>query len=187
MPNFETSNLTNSQIMKRTILIFLLLVATLHTSAQISTSMHYTVSLDTIGKYLNVQLDYTATRPSDDILFKMPVWAPGYYMILNYPKHLCDFTATDSQGTALRWKKQGKNGWLVSMPADGKAIIKYRIFSDERDVASNRIDSHTAFIAPNGVFMYVDEEKYRPVSVTYEVPTNWKSVSMVGIAPRVTS
>lgn len=144
--------------------------------------MHYTVSLDTIGKYLNVQLDYTATRTSNDILFKLPVWAPGYYMIQNFPKHLCDFTATDSQGTALRWKKQGKNGWLVSMPADGKAKIKYRIFSDERDVASSRIDSHTAFIAPNGVFMYVDVEKYRPVSVTYEVPTNWKSVS-TGLLP----
>lgn len=168
--------------MKRTILIFLLLVSTLHTSAQISTSMHYTVSIDTIGKYLNVQLDYTATRTSNDILFKLPVWAPGYYMIQNFPKHLCDFTATDSQGTALRWKKQGKNGWLVSMPADGKAKIKYRIFSDERDVASSRIDSHTTFIAPNGVFMYVDEEKYCPVSVTYEVPTNWKSVS-TGLLP----
>lgn len=168
--------------MKRTILIFLLLVSTLHTSAQNSNSMHYTVSLDTIGKYLNVQLDYTATRTSNDILFKLPVWAPGYYMIQNFPKHLCDFTATDSQGNALRWKKQGKNGWFVSMPADGKAKIKYRIFSDERDVASSRIDSHTAFIAPNGVFMYVDEEKYRPVSVTYEVPTNWKSVS-TGLLP----
>lgn len=166
--------------MKRTILLLLLAVTTFQASAQTSPSMHYTVSLDTIGKYLNVELNYTS--PASDILLKMPVWAPGYYMILNYPKHLCDFTATDSHGTPLRWQKEGKNGWRITMPADCKAIIKYRIFADEYDVASSRIDNASAFIAPNGVFMYTDLQKYQPVTVTYQVPSNWKSVS-TGLIP----
>lgn len=168
--------------MKRIIPLLLLMYIALHTSAATQPTMYYTVSLDTIGKYLNVELKYTSPSPTSDILLKLPVWAPGYYMIQNYPKHLCDFTASDTAGTPLRWQKEGKNGWRITMPADGKAIVKYRIFADEYDVASSRIDNTCAFIAPNGVFMYSDLQKYQPVTVTYQVPSNWKNVS-TGLVP----
>jgi len=57
--------------------------------------MNYFVSFDTIGKYIEVELEYSSSQHPKDILLKMPVWAPGYYMIQDYPKHLCDFTVAD--------------------------------------------------------------------------------------------
>lgn len=139
--------------------------------------MQYTVSLDTVGKYIDVELHYTAAPSASEVLLKMPVWAPGYYMIQNFPKHLCDFAAADSEGNPIKWTKEGKNGWRISLPDNGKTVVRYRVFADTYDVASSRIDSKSAFIAPNGVFMYVEEEKDKPVSVTYNVPTNWQNVS----------
>jgi len=144
--------------------------------------MNYSVALDTAGKYLEVELEYRSSRKSKDILLKMPVWAPGYYMIRDYPKHLCDFKATDAGGKSIGWQKEGKNGWRITLPDDGKASVRYRVFADERDVASSRIDSRSAFIAPNGVFMYEDGRKDSPVSVAYVLPSNWKSVS-TGLEP----
>lgn len=173
-------NLTNfSKTMKHIITIILLSLFTIKATAQdlYQPNMYYTVSLDTVGKYLEVELRYSSTKPTKDLLLKMPVWAPGYYMILNYPKHLCDFTASDTKGNKLSWQKEGKNGWRITMPNDGRAVIKYRVFADTYDVASSRIDNNSAFIAPNGLFMYVENEKYQPVTVTYNVPANWKSVS----------
>lgn len=145
--------------------------------AQKAPEHNYTVSLDTVGKYINVKLDYTSAKKSKEVLLKMPVWAPGYYEIQDFPKHLCDFAAKDVAGNPIKWTKTGKNGWRITMPANGKAVLTYRIFADIYDVASSRIDSKSAFIAPNGVFMYAEGEKMKPVTVTYDVPTNWNSVS----------
>ena len=61
--------------------------------------MQYTVSMDTAKHYLNVNLTYTGE--DEQLKLKMPVWAPGYYSILDFPKHLCDFSATDRKGERL--------------------------------------------------------------------------------------
>jgi len=141
------------------------------------TEMNYSVSLDTVGKYLEVELEYSSSEPQKDVLLKMPVWAPGYYMIQDFPKHLCDFSVTDAEGKNVEWQKEGKNGWRISLPNDGKALVRYRIFANEYDVASSRMDDKSAFIAPNGVFMYEDGKVDCPVTVTYNVPSNWKNAS----------
>lgn len=147
-----------------------------------SAEMNYTVKLDTIGKYIDVELQCSTKRNMSSLMLKMPVWAPGYYMIQDFPKHLCDFAVHDTKGNSLRWQKKGKNGWQIDLAKDHKAVVTYRIFADQRDVASSRIDNKTAFIAPNGVFMYVEGEIDHPVTVNYVVPTNWKSVSC-GLLP----
>jgi len=139
--------------------------------------MEYIVRLDTIGKYVNVELKCTAQSGVNDVLLKMPVWAPGYYEILDFPKHLCDFSATDDEGNKLPWIKEKKNGWRVTMPKDGKAVVRYRVYANERDVASSRMDGNGAFIAPCGVFMFADGEQDSEVKVRYVVPENWKHVS----------
>lgn len=45
--------------------------------------MQYTVSMDTAKHYLNVNLTYTGE--DEQLKLKMPVWAPGYYSILDFP------------------------------------------------------------------------------------------------------
>lgn len=173
-------------MIKRIILLLAITLTctTVHAGGGRDVAMHYTIDLDTVGRYLNVKLTYTAQRHTGDVLLKMPVWAPGYYMIQDFPKHLCDFSAADTQGNPLRWSKEGKNGWRVTMPSDGVAVVSYRIFADTYDVASSRVDSQSAFIAHNGVVMYAEGEKQNPVTLTYNVPANWKSVSTGLVADR---
>jgi len=144
--------------------------------------MNYFVSFDTIGKYIEVELEYSSSQHPKDILLKMPVWAPGYYMIQDYPKHLCDFTVADIDGKSIKWQKEGKNGWRIMSPNDGRISVHYRIFADILDVASSRVDDKSAFIAPNGVFMYESGKIDCPVTITYHVPSNWESVS-TGLNP----
>lgn len=169
--------------MKHCVVVILLAVGVLCSAkGRGGAEMHYTVSLDTIGRYINVELRCIPEKGRKDVLLKMPVWAPGYYMIQDFPKHLCDFSACDTEGNRLSWRKVGKNGWNVVMPGRGGAVVRYRVFADERDVASSRIDGQSAFIAPNGVFMYVEGEVQHPVTVCYMVPDNWKSVS-TGLLP----
>jgi len=145
----------------------------------------YTVSPDTAGHYLNVRLTYSSdsTRPHpSDVVLVMPRWAPGYYEMLDFAKHLTDFSAQDAEGQKLEWRKEGLNRWRVSLPADGCAEVSYRIYANQRDVASSRVEGDIAFVAPNGVFMYVDGQQDHAVTVRLQMPEHWQHIA-TGMKP----
>lgn len=146
-------------------------------------NLSYEVTPDTANRYLNVKVTCkdTGTGQAEPFTLKMPVWAPGYYLIVDFPKYLTDFSAKDSDGTAIQWQKQGKNSWVIT-PKSNETTVTYRIFADARSVAESRVENDVAFIAPNGVFMYVDGQKENPVDVTYKMPSNWANAS-TGLKP----
>ena len=148
-------------------------------------SLDYTVSLDTVGHYLNVELTYVADKEGQqptDVVLNMPRWAPGYYQMLDFAKHLTDFAACDSEGNSLAWRKEGLNRWRIPLPDDGRLNVSYRIYANERDVASSRIEGEVAFVAPCGVFMYVDGEQQHQVSVRFQMPATWHQIA-TGLRP----
>ena len=146
--------------------------------AQTDYTMRYHVTFDTAEHYLNVRLDLeTELKEEQEMVLNMPVWAPGYYEILNFPKHLCDFAVRDTNGKPMEWRKEGKNRWRINMPADGQAEVTYRIYANERDVASSRVEDDIAFVAPCGVFMHVDGDLNHPCSVSFHMPHGWAQVA----------
>ena len=146
--------------------------------------MAYKVGVDTLDRYLLVDLDITVRNPArcPEITFNMPVWAPGYYEILDFPKHLCDFAVADAAGEPLAWSKEGKNRWRVSVPGDGKLKASYRIYANRRDVASSRVEPEIAFVAPAGVFLHVDGDLGHPVTLEFVLPDGWTQISS-GLLP----
>ena len=142
--------------------------------------LHYTVSVDTTGHYLNIELTATELEGTQTML-KLPVWAPGYYLIMDYPKHIVDFAAGD--GTKpLKWEKTGKSGWLVTHGADKSMKVTYRVFANARSVADTNVTAERAFIPGNGVFMYVEGRKELPVTVMFNLPDGWEKIS-TGLDP----
>jgi predicted metalloprotease with PDZ domain len=146
--------------------------------------MHYTVGFDTTAHYLLVQLDYRCEANGQPVplTLNMPRWTPGYYEMLDFAKHLTDFQVYDSKGERQAWNKLGMNRWQLTVPADGHVRIIYRVYANERDVASSRVESGIAFVAPAGVFMHVDGDLNHPVTVTYHHPAVWKTIS-TGLLP----
>ena len=159
-----------------------MLAASCSREEQVPYSLSYTVSFDTAAHYLDVNLAYEGPG-GDDLVLNLPRWTPGYYEIMDYAKHLCDFQAEDSAGKPVPWQKEGMNRWRVSRPSDGRLTVTYRIFADQRDVASSRVNDEIAFIAPAGVFMHVDGETAHPVNVCFELPDDWHKLSS-GLLPQ---
>ena len=137
--------------------------------------LHYTVSIDTAGHYLNIELTAVELEGMQTLL-KLPVWAPGYYIIMDYPKHIVDFEASDGS-QPLKWEKTGKSGWLVTHGAAKSMKVTYRVFSNARSVADANVTAERAFIPGNGVFMYIEDRKELPVTVTFIQPSNWTKIS----------
>ena len=160
--------------MKRVILCCLMALATLASHA---TEMEYVIRLDTTKHYLNVELTLNGQGAQPEVCLKMPVWAPGYYLIMDYPKHLTDFQVKDASGNPLPWRKEGKSSWYVKPQGNNAIHISYRIFANMQSVADSRVNANTAFIAPNGVFLYRDQAKELPVQVTFDRPQNWAHTS----------
>lgn len=144
--------------------------------------MDYTVALDTAGHYLLVDLDLSMAPGSGPVTLNMPRWTPGYYEMLDFPKHLCDFSAADAAGEPVGWEKSGMNRWIVSLPADGRVKVSYRVYANRRDVGSSRVESGIAFVSPAGTFMHVDGDLQHPVRVRFELPGGWEKISS-GLLP----
>lgn len=161
---------------KKHLLVFLLLCLPFFGWAQNPARYNYIVELDTAKHYLNVELTYNP-KDTKELTLKMPVWAPGYYLIMDFPKHLTDFAVQTIDGKEIAWRKEGKNAWIIPNTNGQTLKVTYRIYANARSVADSRVESHTAFIAPNGVFMYAEGEKHELIEVTYILPENWQNAS----------
>ena len=163
--------------MKKVFFLLMVVVLFASCSSRKEFTMSYNVEVDTVGHYLNVCLHYnTLGKIKDPVLLKMPVWAPGYYLILDYPKNLTDFQVMDEQGQMMKWEKIGKNGWKI-YPSSSAFTVQYRVFADARSVAECRVNHEIAFIPTNGVFMYKEGQKEHDVEVSFILPDNWEYVS----------
>ena len=151
-----------------------------------SYDLHYTVAFDTTGHYLHVELNYVQRGSnSRELTLNMPRWAPGYYQILDFAKHLCDFSVTDSKGMSVAWRKDGMNRWRISVPDDQRLTVRYRVYANDRNVASSRVEAGIAFVAPTGVFMHVDGDIGHTVTVSFRMPSHWQHIA-TGLKPSAT-
>ena len=68
--------------------------------------------------------------------FKLPVWTPGFYQILDYPKYVGGFRAEDDQGRPLPWEKTSKNVWRVRTGGAPLVRVAYEVFAPGGSIAA---------------------------------------------------
>ena len=87
---------------------------------------------------------------------KMPVWAPGSYMVREFSKNVNLVKAFDSNGKELQVNKKNKNTWTVLTDGNKKIKVKYEVYSFELSVRTPFLDLTHGFVSGSAVFMYVD-------------------------------
>ena len=138
--------------------------------------MTYGITFSSEQHYINVLLNVSGLKGRHTSL-KMPVWAPGDYVIADYPKNLCDFKVTDAQGRPLPWRKEGKSTWVVAHGRCREMRVSYRVFADKDGLADASVSAQRAFMPTNGVCMYVDGEKDHPVKLTVTPDPRWQQLT----------
>lgn len=131
--------------------------------------------------YIDVQMEI------DDLSkgfvdLKMPVWAPGSYLIREFPKNVESVQARDSGSEDLKVYKIDKNTWRVENGKAKKIVVKYRIYAFEVSVRTSFVDESHAFLSPTGVFMFVDGFIDEPTEVTVTPYEGWSKIS-TGLEP----
>ena len=151
---------------------------------QAERTMAFTVSMeDPHTHYYHVSLRCEGfTEETQN--FKLPVWTPGYYRIMDYAKNVLNFKAEDGSGNPLDWVKTTKNTWHVESGGTDSLIIAYDVYAFSRSVAESFLDEARAFICPTGVFMHVEGALDQSVSVTFHPhdPTHLISTGLDPVA-----
>ena len=107
----------------------------------------------------------------------LPVWTPGYYMILDNPAHIIDFKVQASEGVAITWKKTSKNKWTITHPKNTELEVTYRVYANRTSVAESNVKDSRAFLANTDIFMFPEGRKEAPILVSFQLPEAWESIA----------
>jgi predicted metalloprotease with PDZ domain len=94
-----------------------------------------------------------------EISLKLPVWAPGSYLIREFSKNLNLVRAQDENGNDIEVEKVTKNNWKIVRNKAKKITINYEVYAFELTVRTSFLDLSHGFVSGSGVFMYVDGYK----------------------------
>jgi predicted metalloprotease with PDZ domain len=90
---------------------------------------------------------------------KMPVWAPGSYMIREFSKNINLVVAKDELGKKLNVTKVSKNTWRIYVKGKEEVKINYEVYAFELSARSSFLDQSHGFVSGSSIFMYVEGEK----------------------------
>ncbi|MBB2149759.1 PDZ domain-containing protein [Pedobacter sp. LMG 31462] len=130
--------------------------------------------------YVEMEMNISGLT-KDYVDVKMPVWAPGSYLIREFEKSVEDFTAT-ANGKPAKFEKVRKNAWRVYANKAKNVKIKYRVYAFEVSVRTSFIDDRHAFLSSTGIFMYPDGMLNLPSTVKVIPYKGWTQVS-TGLEP----
>jgi predicted metalloprotease with PDZ domain len=151
-------------------------------AAPSSSSLAFTVSMDDPASHIfHVALRCEGLRGEAQD-FKMPVWMPGYYGIIDYAGQVQDFKAVDGSGKPLDWDKPAVNTWRVQTRNASALTISYGVKATIRFIVHSLLDEGHAYIAPVGVFIYPAGQIGHPVTVRVNPGKKWKDIA-TGLDP----
>lgn len=164
------------------LLLLLHMATTIGFSQQVKSKMEFTVAMDNPAAHTyQVSLQCDGIK-KDWLDFKIPVWMPGYYQLLDYADNILDFQATDKNGSVIKWEKAANNTWRVYSNNNSAITVSYNVKATRNFVATNYLDEERGFIAPTGLFMHVAGYIHHPVSVTIKPSAKWNKIA-TGLEP----
>jgi predicted metalloprotease with PDZ domain len=136
----------------------------------------YTVSFpEAQAHYTEVEMSISGLKqPSLDL--KMPVWAPGSYLVREFAKNIESLSAA-TNGKAIPATKINKNTWRINTAGLTSITVKYKVYAFELSVRTSFIDVSHAFLSTTGIFLFPKGMLDQPSTLTIKPYKDWNKVS----------
>jgi predicted metalloprotease with PDZ domain len=158
-------------------LIFPFIMSTTSLAAIAQSKIAFEVSFsEPQAHYVDVEMEISGNK-KDQIDIKMPVWAPGSYLVREFAKNVENFTASENKSSELKVEKINKNTWRVNTRKADRLKIHYRVYAFEPSVRTSFVDASHAFLSPTGIFMYLDGSIKQPATITINLVKGWNKIS----------
>jgi len=163
------------------IIIGLILLLSMSMTADSQVKIDFEVSFkEPQAHYVEVAMNISGLT-TEYVDVKMPVWAPGSYLVREFSKSVEGFGAT-AGGKDLKFEKVRKNAWRIHGVKSKAIKISYRVYAFEVSVRTPFIDASHAFLSSTAIFMYPDKMLSSPSTVKVTPFKGWSKVS-TGLEP----
>ncbi len=162
--------------MKQVSLFFSFLFMSMLASA-INPKVNYELTFSQAqAHYVDVKITIQQ-NDKESIDFKMPVWAPGSYLVREFARNVEGVAATNAKNESLFCEKINKNTWRVKAGKNTEVVFQYRVYAFELSVRTSFIDDAHAYLNGSSIFMYAEGLKEAPIQLKITPNTNWKKIS----------
>ncbi len=139
----------------------------------VETDIHYTLGMSHPQTHLlEVEIAFRNVEPDSSLDLILPVWRPGRYIILDFPNGVQEFSAA-SAGTPVPWSKTDKATWHISTAGRPEITVRYKIYANEFGTRTRGLNDLHAFVDGSSVFMYAEQYRHRPVTLTVLPYKDW--------------
>ncbi len=107
-------------------------------------------------------------------LVSLPSWTPGAYHIDNYARYVRDFSASDGDGTPLRWEKVDKDTWRIHCEGARRVRVSFNFYADEATLVGSLLRPDFGFFNGTNFFVYPEKRYDHPARVRFELPDGWR-------------
>lgn len=108
---------------------------------------------------------------------KLPVWAPGSYLVREFSKNLNLVKAFDTDGRELKVTKRSKNAWEIALDGKQSFKVRYEVYAFELSVRTSFLDQTHGFVSGPSMFMYLDGFKNNAGKLAIVPHSSFKKVS----------
>lgn len=126
--------------------------------------------------YFEVEMTLSDFKEKE-LNMKLPVWAPGSYLVREFSKNLNLVKAYDEKNNEIEVVKKTKNTWTIKSNGEKKIKVKYEVYSFELSVRTSFLDLTHGYVSGTGVFMYVDGHKDKKGTLEIVKPSIFKTIS----------
>jgi len=144
----------------------------------LNTAIFYRISFEKpFTHYCEVEIKVAFEEFKDFLIFSMPSWTPGSYLIRDYARNVQQVNAIGGSGNSLGVVKKNKNNWRVCTDKQKEVTLRYKVYCNEASVRTSEINDDHAFLCGASVFMYVKGMENRKCILRINYPDAWKKVS----------
>ncbi len=126
--------------------------------------------------YFQVEMQVTQIKQKTATV-KLPVWAPGSYLVREFSRHLNQVKAYSLQGAALPVIKKTKNAWEIDLKGQTAFVVKYEVYAFELSVRTSFLDETHGFVSGPSMFMYLDGHKETGGELVVQPHASFKRIS----------
>ena len=156
------------------ILLIGLFIAAFSATAQ---QINYTLRMEKPqNHYFQVKMELLDLKEAEPVI-KMPVWAPGSYLVREFSRNVNQVVAKDENGANLPVIKLSKNAWKIKRGKSKRIYVDYEVYAFELSVRTSFLDATHGFVSGTGVFMFVDGLINKPGMLTIVPHSSFKKIT----------
>lgn len=132
-------------------------------------------------------VEATASAADDPIVFSLPAWRPGRYILQNYAANVQAVRARDAEGRPLDVEWIDLDSWRVEPDGADEVTLAYEWYAATFDAGSSLLGPGVAYFNPVNLLPWVEGRMGRPARLTLEVPDDWAVATQLDPAGGPTS